>query len=159
MTQHQPTECLEKTKSTSADLNFNVNERGKNANTLISVFVSDVQFKNRVHYHKSVWITVQFNETVSPTVQHTFYCMFMPLCRQWNMLLADRRCRSSAPMRVTSLMHQHFIWPHGTNMPLVGWWPADVARSSYIPVNKNIKFQQNLAVGHADAHARRHAGC
>lgn len=68
-----------------------------NANTLISVFVSDVQFKNRVHYHECVWITVQFNETVSPMVQHTFYCMFMPLCRQWNMLLADRSCRSYRP--------------------------------------------------------------
>lgn len=36
------------------------------------------------------------------------------------------------------------IPPHGTNIPLVGWWHADVVWSSHVPVNKSVKFQQNV---------------
>lgn len=57
--------------------------------------------------------------------------------------------RALAPISVTSLLHQHFVLPHGTNIPLVGWWHAYVARSSYVPVNKKMKFQPNLLVPRA----------
>lgn len=57
--------------------------------------------------------------------------------------------RALAPISVTSLLHQHFVLPHGTNIPLVGWWHAYVARSSYVPVNKKMKFQPNLPLPRA----------
>lgn len=59
------------------------------------------------------------------------------------------RLQVLATKSVTSLLHQHFLAPHGTNIPLVGWWHADVAWSSHFPVNKSVKSQQNVSFSHA----------
>lgn len=76
-------------------------------------------------------------------------CVYVQLCalmlqatkhainRRWLQVLDN--------IAVTSLLHQHFFAPHGTNIPHVGWWHADVAWSSHVPVNRSEKYQRNVS--------------
>lgn len=72
-------------------------------------------------------------------------CMCVSLLRAQKHAINRQRLQVLASLSVTSLLHQHFLPPHGTNIPLVGLWHADVAWSSHVPVNKSTKFQQTVS--------------
>lgn len=64
------------------------------------------------------------------------------------------RLQALATVSMTSLLYQRVLPPHGTNIPLVGWWHADVLWSLHILVNKSEKFQRNISFQvHLGAHA------
>lgn len=97
-------------------------------------------------------------QTSSVKAAHTCWCC--TVCHgseQRNMPLTDLISGSWRPSPVTSPLHQRFLWPHGTNIPPVGWWHADVARSSHVPVNKSAKFPPNVSLSSALARTRSSA--
>ena len=83
-------------------------------------------------------------------VVHMFVCFtsrHLPVCLCYyvgHFCKANEMAPALGSRIQDTLPHQHVLPPHGTNIPLVGWWHADGVRSSHVPVMKSVKFQQNV---------------